>query len=76
MVFEKVVSIISDILNVDASKITKESRLVEDLHADSLDAVEIIANLEDEFQLTVSDDQAQTIKTVGDLVDCIEAASK
>lgn len=76
MVFEKVKTIIAEELNIDPAKITMESNLVEDLEADSLDAVEIIVRIEDEFGLQVEDDAAESVRTVGDLVRCIEANVK
>ena len=72
MVFEKVVSIVSKQLNVEASKITLETHLIEDLGADSLDAVDLIMTLEDEFGLEIDDESAQQAKTIGDLVRYIE----
>jgi acyl carrier protein len=73
MVFEKVREIISKELNLDPSKVTLEANLESDLGADSLDAVEVIMALEDEFGIEISDDAAQTIKTVGDIVKHIES---
>lgn len=70
--FEKVRAIIANELNIDESKVTLESSLSEDLGADSLDAVELIMALEDEFGVTVSDDDAQSIRTVGDIVALVE----
>lgn len=72
MVFEKVRDIIADELNVDASQITMETRLAEDLGADSLDAVELIMAIEDEFDVEVDDENAQNIRTVGDIVRLLE----
>jgi len=60
-------------LNVPEEKITMQARLAEDLGADSIDAVELIMNIEDEFSIQVSDEEAQNIKTVGDLVKYVEA---
>jgi len=74
MVFERVKEMIVEELSVEAEKVTMESRLAEDLGADSIDAVELIMNIEDEFEIQVSDEEAQNIKTVGDLVKYIEAA--
>ncbi len=71
-IFDKIKSIISDELNIDQTKITKEANIREDLGADSLDAVEVIMALEDEFGITIDDDTAQSFKTVGDLVDYVE----
>ena len=73
MVFERVKEMIIEELNVPEEKITLEARLSEDLGADSIDAVELIMNIEDEFSIQVSDEEAQNIKTVGDLVKYIEA---
>lgn len=72
MVLEKVAKIIAEELNANAESITMETRLVEDLGADSLDAVEIMFALEEEFGMEIEDDAAQAIKTVGDLVKYIE----
>lgn len=74
MIFERVKEMIVEALNVPAEKVTLESRLAEDLGADSIDAVELIMNIEDEFNIQVSDEQAQSVKTVGDLVKYINAA--
>jgi acyl carrier protein len=73
MVFERVKQMIVEELNVPEEKITLEARLAEDLGADSIDAVELIMNIEDEFEIQVSAEEAQNIKTVGDLVRYIEA---
>ncbi len=73
MVFEKVQKIIAEGLNVSLDKVTMETHLVDDLGADSLDAVELIMALEDEFGLEVDDDAAQNMKYVKDLVNYIEA---
>jgi acyl carrier protein len=76
MIFERVKEMIKEELNVPVEKITLQARLAEDLGADSIDAVELIMNVEDEFNIQVSDEQAQSIKTVGDLVKYIEALKK
>ena len=73
MVFEKVAAIIAKELDKDVSNIKMETRLVEDLGADSLDAVDIMFSLEEEFGMEIDDDSAQAIKTVGDLVKYIES---
>jgi acyl carrier protein len=73
MVFEKVQKIIAEGLNISLDKVTMETHLVDDLGADSLDAVELIMALEDEFGLEVDDDAAQNMKYVKDLVNYIEA---
>lgn len=73
MVFDRVKELIVEELNISAEKVTMEARLVEDLEADSLDAVELIMQLEEEYNLQIDDNAAETIKTVGDLVHYIEA---
>ena len=70
-VFEKVQAIVCEQLNVSKDKVTMEADLVEDLQADSIDTVEIIVQLEETFNLSVSDDDVATVKTVGNLVDAI-----
>lgn len=72
MVFEKVKAIVANQLNVEAEKITLETHLIEDLGADSLDAVDLIMTLEDEFGLEIDDESAQQAKTIGELVKYIE----
>jgi acyl carrier protein len=66
--FEAVKEIIVDLLNVDESKITPEARFREDLEADSLDLVELIMAFEDKFGGEISDEDAQQISTVGEVV--------
>ena len=70
--FEKIEAIIANELNIDEEKITLESSLSEDLGADSLDAVELIMALEDEFGVQVSDEEAQNIHTVNDIVEMVK----
>ncbi len=72
MVFEKVRSIIVDELDVEAKDVSLESRISDDLGADSLDAVELIMAIEDQFDIKVSDDVAQAFETVGQIVAFIE----
>ena len=66
--FEQVKEIIVDLLNVDEAKVTPEARFREDLEADSLDLVELIMAFEDKFGGEISDEDAQNISTVGDVV--------
>lgn len=70
--FEKVQAIIAQELGIDKEKITMDSRLAEDLGADSLDAVELIMALEDEFGIEVDDEAATKIKKVSDIVEFLE----
>ena len=72
MVFEKVQKIISVNLNVPLEKVTMDTHLVDDLGADSLDAVELIMALEEEYGIEVDDEAAQNMKYVRDLVNYIE----
>jgi acyl carrier protein len=72
VMFEKVQAIIANELGIDKEKITMESRLAEDLGADSLDAVELIMALEDEFGIEVDDEAATKIKKVSDIVEFLE----
>ena len=71
-VFDQIKEIIVKELKVDPEKVTPEASLKNDLGADSLDAVEIIMDIEDEFDVQIADDQADSIQTVGDLVKYIE----
>ena len=72
MVFETVRAMIAKQLKADESKITRETRLVEDLKADSANVMVMIMDLEDKFGIMVEDDQIMKMKTVGDVVDYIE----
>jgi acyl carrier protein len=71
---ERVKKILVDHLNVDADKVTESASLIEDLGADSLDAVELVMAFEEEFGIEIPDDAAETIVTVGDAVKFIEKA--
>ncbi|MCI9182130.1 MAG: acyl carrier protein [Acholeplasmatales bacterium] len=75
-IFEKVQEIIVKELKVDAAKVTLEASLKDDLGADSLDAVEIVMDIEDEFGVEIDDTKAEAISTVGDLVSYIEELKK
>lgn len=72
MTFDKVKGLLAEQLNVDEAKITPNSKIVEDLGADSLDIVELLMGLEEEFGITVEEDKVQKISTVGDIVDLID----
>ena len=72
MVFEKVCEVIAAQLDVDTEEITMETSLTKDLEADSLDAVEIIMELEELYNIEIPDEVAEEFKTVGDLVRCVE----
>ena len=66
--FEKIRSIISEKLGIDEEEITMESAFSEDLNADSLDIVELIMALEDELEMEIPDEEAETFVTVADIV--------
>ncbi|MGN1104719.1 MAG: acyl carrier protein [Candidatus Coproplasma sp.] len=70
--FDKIVEMLAEQLGIPQSKITLESRIVDDLGADSLDVVELITQLEDETGKTIPDEEITKIKTVGELVAVIE----
>jgi acyl carrier protein len=71
-VFEKVKKIIVEQLGVEEDEIAMESSFIDDLGADSLDIVELIMALEEEFDLEIPDSEAEKISTVGDIVDYIK----
>ncbi len=73
MEFEMLVDIIADVLSVDKDGITRETRFVEDLGADSLDVFQIIMGLEEQLNIEVDTAAAEGIKTVGDAADLIKA---
>ncbi|WP_048602528.1 acyl carrier protein [Rubeoparvulum massiliense] len=73
--FEKVKKIIVERLGVNEADVTMEAMFKEDLGADSLDIVELVMDLEDEFDMEISDEDAEKISTVGDAVHYIEAHS-
>ena len=71
--YEEIQGVISELLGVDKSKITMEARFREELEADSLDLVELIMAFEEKFGTEISDEDAQTITTVGEAVKYIDA---
>ncbi|MDD5938515.1 MAG: acyl carrier protein [Clostridiales bacterium] len=73
MEFEKVRDIIVETLSCDADKVTPEARLAEDLEADSLAAVELSMALEENFGITIPDEDVGTFKTVNDIVEYVKA---
>jgi acyl carrier protein len=70
-VFERVKEVLTDQLGVDEDQITEEASFTEDLDADSLDLVELIMELEDQFGIKITDEDAQQIQTVGQAVDYV-----
>lgn len=73
IMFEKIKEIIIEQLNVEEDLITMDTHLMKDLEADSLDAVEIIMGIEDEFGIEIPDEEAEKFQTVSDLVNYVEA---
>ena len=74
MAFDKIKEIIVEQLGVEESAVTLDTNLIKDLEADSLDAVEIIMAIEDEFDIEIPDEDAEKFQTVGDLVKYVEEA--
>ena len=74
MEFDVLKKVIAEVLSVDENEITLETTFADDLDADSLDVTAIILELEDEFGIEISDDDALEIKTVGDAVEKMKAA--
>ncbi len=72
MVFEKVRAKLQEQLDVEESLITMEASIVDDLGADSLDVVDMVMTLEDEFDTEIPDEEIENIKTVGDIVRFLE----
>ena len=73
MVLEKLKSILSEQFDVDEEAITPETNLQDDLGADSLDVVDLLMSIEDEFEIEIPDEDAENIKTVAAIVEYIEA---
>ncbi len=75
MEFEKIKSIIVEVLNVEESDITMETTFLDDLGADSLDVFQIIMGIEEEFEIEIPNEEAEKIVTVGDAVEQIKKAT-
>ena len=75
MIFEKLKDIIAEQLSVEADEVTMDSNIQDDLGADSLDVVDLITTIEDEFDLSIPDEAFEEIKTVGDIVNYVEKNS-
>lgn len=72
-IFKKVQSILAEELGIEAEAIKPDSNFIDDLNADSLDIVDLVVEMEQEFDISIPDDEAERIKTVGDAVDFIQA---
>jgi acyl carrier protein len=71
----KVIEIVSEQMGVDKSEVTRETHFINDLNADSLDTVELVMEFEDEFELSIPDEEAEKIQTVGQAIDYIKEHS-
>ena len=72
MFLEKIKPMISEKFGIDEAQITADTRIIEDLGADSLDVVQMLMTLEDDFGITVSEDEASNLRTVSDIVSLID----
>ncbi|MBQ8303802.1 MAG: acyl carrier protein [Clostridia bacterium] len=72
MVFDKIRAILADQLDANADEMTMDTRIAEDLGADSLDVVEMLMSVEDEFGIEIPDDAIEDLKTIGNVVEYIE----
>lgn len=72
----KVIEIVSEQMGVDKSEITRETSFINDLNADSLDTVELVMEFEDEFDMSIPDEEAEKIQTVGAAIDYIVSIAK
>ena len=70
---ERVVEIVAEQMGVDKAQITRETSFINDLGADSLDTVELVMEFEDEFDISIPDEDAEKIQTVGQAIDYVEA---
>lgn len=73
MVLEKVKAILSEQFDVEEDSITPETTITEDLGADSLDVVDLLMSIEDEFEIEIPDEEIENIKTVGEIVSHIKS---
>ena len=76
MVIEKVKELVAEQLGVDKDTVKLESNIIEDLGADSLDVIEMLMTLEEEFGISIPDEKINQIKTIGEIVELIENAKK
>lgn len=76
MVFEKVKETLCEQLDVEEEKVTLEASIIDDLGADSLDVVDLVMSLEEEFEIEIPDEDVEHMKTVGDIVKYVENKTK
>jgi acyl carrier protein len=74
--FDKIKDIIVDQLSVEPESVTRETSLMKDLEADSLDAVEIIMAIEEEYDIEIPDEEAEKFQTIGDIVNYVNEKTK
>ncbi len=70
---QKVIDIVAEQMGVDKAEITRDTSFVNDLNADSLDTVELVMEFEDEFEMSIPDEEAEKIQTVGQAIDYIKS---
>ena len=75
MTFDKIKAILAEQLDADIDEMTMDTDIAKDLGADSLDVVELLMSIEDEFSVEIPDEEIENIKTIGELVEYIEANS-
>lgn len=73
---EKIQALLAEALNLPLEKVTPDAKIVEDLGADSLDLVELLSQLEDEYGITIPDDEVESLVTVGDVAAELEKLTK
>ncbi|MDO5713229.1 MAG: acyl carrier protein [Tissierellia bacterium] len=69
---EKILSMIGEQFNVDVNDLTEDTNFMDDLNADSIELVELVMSIEDEFEIQVEDEVLEQLKTIGDVLDYIE----
>jgi len=72
---QKVIDIVAEQMGVDKAEITRETSFINDLNADSLDTVELVMEFEDEFEMSIPDEEAEKIQTVGQAIDYIRSVA-
>ena len=70
--FDKIVELLADYTEFDASKMTRDTNLIMDLELTSLDVVKLVLDFEDEFDIEIPEEEIETLTTIGDLEDCIK----
>ena len=73
---QKVIDMVAEQMGVDKAEITRDTSFINDLNADSLDTVELVMEFEDEFEMSIPDEEAEKIQTVGQAIDYIKSAKQ